>query len=94
MPFTAVDPLPSNVHVDLGQPFAVNVTLGGVVDGGVPLTPNVRLDAQIGFYRHVGASTSSTVDWSQRRALVRLEWYVGQDPGMRALRNAAQGRSQ
>jgi hypothetical protein len=34
MPFTAVDPLPSNVHVDLGQPFAVNVTLGGVVDGG------------------------------------------------------------
>ena len=68
--------------------------VGGVVDGGVPLTPNVRLDAQIGFYRHVGASTSSTVDWSQRRALVRLEWYVGQDPGMRALRNAERGRSQ
>lgn len=66
---------------------------GAALDGGIPLTPNVRLDAQVGIYRNIAAKTSSTVDWSQHRALVRLEWYAGQDPGMRALRGSAQGQS-
>jgi len=68
---------------------------GAALDGALPLTPNVRVAAQVALYRHIGASASSTtVDWSQRRALVRLEWVAGRDPGSSARRDAAGGRQQ
>lgn len=67
---------------------------GASLDAGVPLTAGVRLDLEAGVYRHIGANTSSPLDWSQRRALVRAEWYVGRDPGMSAVRSTSQGRPQ
>lgn len=67
---------------------------GAALDGALPLSPNVRLAAQVGIYRHVGANAPTTVDWSQRRALVRLEWVAGHDPGMDALRSTSAGRQQ
>ena len=44
---------------------------GASVDGGLPLTSDVRLSAQAGLYRQIAGNTpSTTVNWSQRRALV------------------------
>jgi hypothetical protein len=66
---------------------------GAALDAALPLTPYVRLAAQVALYRHFGTDASPLiVDWSQRRALVRLEWFAGRDPGMSALQTAAGGR--
>jgi hypothetical protein len=66
---------------------------GAALDAALPLTPYVSLAAQVALYRHFGTDASPLiVDWSQRRALVRLEWFAGRDPGMSALQTAAGGR--
>ncbi|HET7371853.1 MAG TPA: hypothetical protein VFJ20_00680 [Gemmatimonadaceae bacterium] len=68
---------------------------GAAIDGALPVTSSVRLAVEAGLYRHFGASASSTtVNWSQRRALVRLEWSAGRDPGMNALGASAGERRQ
>jgi hypothetical protein len=60
---------------------------GAAIDAGVPLTPDVRLAAQAGLYRQIAANTpATTVNWSQRRAYLRLDWAIGGDPGMRTPR--------
>jgi hypothetical protein len=60
---------------------------GASLAGALPLTPAVALAAQIGLYRQFASNTAlATVNWSQRRAFVRLNWTVGRDPGMNALR--------
>jgi hypothetical protein len=57
---------------------------GAAVDGGLQLMSDVRLSAQAGLYRQIDGNTpSTTVNWSQRLALVRLFWLVGRDPGMK-----------
>jgi hypothetical protein len=59
---------------------------GASLAGALPLTPAVGLAAQIGLYRQLASNTAlSTVNWSQRRAFVRLDWTVGRDPGAAAL---------
>ena len=59
--------------------------LGAMADAGIPLTSTLRLVAQAGAYRQTASNTpSTTVNWTQRRALLRLEWWGGGDPGMRA----------
>ena len=55
---------------------------GVIVDGGVRLSPDLRLIGDAAVYQHIGRDTPSIVDWSQRRASLRLEWTVGRDPGM------------
>jgi hypothetical protein len=59
--------------------------LGAMLDAGIPLTSTLHLVAQAGAYRQTASSTpSTTVNWTQRRALLRLEWWGGGDPGMRS----------
>jgi hypothetical protein len=62
---------------------------GGGVDALVPLTPELNLVAQMGIYRQIASNTpATTVNWSQRRALLRLEWGMGGDPGLKARKGA------
>jgi len=66
---------------------------GASVDAALPLTSEIRLVAQAGVYRQIAANTpSTTMNWSQRRALIRLDWSVGSDPGMSALRSVKGAR--
>lgn len=60
---------------------------GASIDGAMPLRTDLRLSGQVGLYRQIAATTpATTVNWSQRRAVLRLEWTVGGDPGMRTAR--------
>ena len=56
--------------------------IGGAINGGVRLTPDLRVAVDGGIYRHHLTNDAPGTDWSQRRASVRLEWSVGSDPGM------------
>jgi hypothetical protein len=59
--------------------------LGAMLDAGMPLGPALRLVGQVGAYRQIASNTpSTTVNWTQRRALLRLEWSGGGDPGTRS----------
>jgi hypothetical protein len=57
---------------------------GLVLDGGARVRPDLRVVADAAVYQHFGRDTPSIVDWSQRRASLRLEWTVGRDPGERS----------
>ena len=58
---------------------------GVVLDGGFTIHSDLRVVADVALYQHIGKDTPSVVDWSQRRATLRLEWSVGRDPGRRSL---------
>jgi hypothetical protein len=59
--------------------------LGAMLDAGMPLTATLRIVGQIGAYQQIASNTpSTTVNWTQRRALLRLEWSGGADPGTRS----------
>ncbi|HEY6827303.1 MAG TPA: hypothetical protein VI259_10610 [Gemmatimonadaceae bacterium] len=52
--------------------------LGAMLDAGIPLTPSLRIVGQVGAYQQIASNTpSTTVNWTQRRALLRLEWSGG-----------------
>jgi hypothetical protein len=53
---------------------------GAGAEGAYRLNDRLRASGSLSVYRHFGASTSS-VDWTQRRASVRLEWVIGPEPG-------------
>jgi hypothetical protein len=73
--------------------FASGYVAGASVDAALPLTSEIRLAAQAGVYRQIAANTpSTTMNWSQRRAFIRLDWSVGPDPGMSALRSVIGAR--
>lgn len=68
--------------------------LGAMLDAGIPLTSTLHLVAQAGAYRQTASNTpSTTVNWTQRRALLRLEWWGGGDPGTRAAPSSYGGGS-
>jgi hypothetical protein len=57
---------------------------GVTIDGGIPLTSELRLSGQVGLYRQMAGETpSTTVNWSQRLATLRLQWAPGRDPGIK-----------
>jgi hypothetical protein len=59
--------------------------LGAMLDAGMPITPALRIVGQVGAYQQIASNTpSTTMNWTQRRALVRLEWSGGSDPGARS----------
>lgn len=53
---------------------------GAGAEGTYRLNDRLRASASVTAYRHFGAMASS-VDWTQRRASVRLAWVLGQEPG-------------
>jgi hypothetical protein len=59
---------------------------GIILDGGLRLTSDLRLAADAAIYQHIGKNEPRVVNWSQRRASLRLEWTLGSDPGMRSSR--------
>jgi hypothetical protein len=66
--------------------------VGASVDGALPIAPAVRMAAQVGLYRQIASDNATTVNWSQRRAFVRLDWAVGRDPGMNGQTSATGAR--
>jgi hypothetical protein len=59
---------------------------GVIADAGYRLTSDLRLAGDLAVYQHIGKDMPRVVNWSQRRASLRLEWALGTDPGMRAPR--------
>lgn len=57
------------------------VGLGG--DFGWQVRPDLRLVGSGTSYRQLARNALPSTDWNQRRATLRLEWTVGDDPGMR-----------
>ena len=55
---------------------------GASFDGAVRVRPDVRLVMDAGLYQHVQTNGAPGPDWTQRRGSVRVEWTLGQDPGM------------
>lgn len=62
---------------------------GLILDGGLRLTSDLRIAADGAIYQHIGKDEPKVVNWSQRRASLRLEWTLGRDPGMRSSRARA-----
>ncbi len=60
-------------------------TVFGVgAEGSVRLSERARVFASITGYRHVEGGTVPGLDWTQRRANVRLQWTLGREPGLPA----------
>jgi hypothetical protein len=53
-------------------------------EAGLPLTSRSELFASATVYRHLATSSSSSPDWSQRRASLRVQWTMGPEPGLSA----------
>jgi len=62
---------------------------GAGLDAGWRFRPDVRLVGNVSLYHQQTTNAGPTTDWSQRRAMVRLEWTVGADPGLSALAEKA-----
>ncbi len=60
-------------------------TVTGIIfDAGLRLTPDLRIAGDGAIYQHVGRDMPRVVNWSQRRASLRLEWTLGSEPGFRS----------
>jgi hypothetical protein len=55
------------------------VGLGG--EGTLRLSPRTRAAAGLAAYRHLGVEPEHSLDWSQLRGSLRLNWVVGSEPG-------------
>ena len=55
--------------------------LGVRAEGGMRITPEIRLVADAAVYAHRLTGGAPEPDWSQRRFTVRFDWTVGRDPG-------------
>ncbi len=55
--------------------------IGLRAEGGVRITPEVRLVADAALYSHHLTNGAPSPDWSQRRFTVRFDWTIGRDPG-------------
>jgi hypothetical protein len=56
--------------------------LGAGLDGGVRLFRDVRLAGDLAVYRQTFGDDAPATDWSQVRSSLRLEWTLGNDPGL------------
>jgi hypothetical protein len=56
--------------------------LGLAVDGGMRLTADTRISADLALYHHTERGAPQRANWNQRRASVQLEWTIGRDPGL------------
>lgn len=55
---------------------------GGGVEGGLRIGPDARIDGRLFIYRRSDEADTPTVDWTQVRGWVRVQWTVGRDPGL------------
>ncbi len=55
--------------------------LGLAVDGGVRLTADTRVAADIALYHHTQRGAPQLANWNQRRVSLQLQWTIGRDPG-------------
>lgn len=55
--------------------------LGVRAEGGMRITPEIRVIADAALYDHHLTDGAAGPDWSQRRFTVRFDWTVGRDPG-------------
>lgn len=67
--------------------------LGLGVDGGWQIAPDVRATASAAVYRQLVRDGAASTDWTQRRALLRIDWTVGGDPALRGARDGRASRS-
>lgn len=51
-------------------------------DGGLLVRPDLRLALSAGIYHQTLTNGAPGPDWSQRRAVLQLEWMLGRDPGL------------
>lgn len=56
---------------------------GAGLEASVRLAERARVVASATAYRHVGAGRTDALDWTQRRAMLRLEWTAGSEPALR-----------
>lgn len=61
--------------------------IGG--DAGWQIAPDVRVVGSGTVYRQVARNGLPATDWTQRRAMLRIEWTAGGDPGLRGSGAAA-----
>jgi hypothetical protein len=59
---------------------------GALLSGAVPIRDDFRLIVDGGLYQHALSNRAAGPDWTQRRLSMRLEWTMGGDPGMRAVK--------
>jgi hypothetical protein len=59
---------------------------GLVADASYFVRQDLRVVGDVGLYQHSLTNGAAGPDWSQRRASIRLEFMVGQDPGMGSAR--------
>lgn len=55
---------------------------GAGLDGGIRVTPRLRVDGSAALYRHRADRDLPSPDWSQLRATVSARWTVGAEPGV------------
>ena len=66
----------TELRVDEGTVF------GASADGALRLSARTGVSGAVSFYRHADRGSAPAVDWSQWRALLRLDWVVGPEPGL------------
>jgi len=52
------------------------------IDGAWKLSPRNRLGGSFSAYRHRVPSGVPSMDWSQTRGSIFLEWTLGPEPGL------------
>ena len=68
----------------------LQVREGTVVGVATAADVRIRSDARVtwdvALYRHIRARGINASNWNQLRAALQLDWSIGSDPGMSALR--------
>ncbi|HSJ32655.1 MAG TPA: hypothetical protein VK933_14535 [Longimicrobiales bacterium] len=58
-------------------------TVAGLgAEASVRASDRLRLFATAAAYRHLGAGDMAAMDWTQRRATLRVQWTAGAEPGL------------
>jgi hypothetical protein len=62
---------------------------GAGVDGGIRVRPDLRLLGDVMFFHQRTTNAGPVTNWGQRRAMLRLEWTVGNDAGAETMPGSA-----
>jgi hypothetical protein len=59
-----------------------NTVAGVGAEASLRISSRARVLATAAAYRHFGAAEPAVMDWTQRRAMLRVQWSVGAEPGL------------